>query len=151
MTIVIKSLHYYESDILEPMIQALANFHNSLNHQFSTFYPIQEVNKTIEQIKKGIEKKTTIVLGAYQEQKLLGFIELVFFEQTAKINRLFVEPQFRNHRIGTQLMNQALTLIQTKAINHVDLTVVKENLQAKKFYERFSFEERTICMTKKFK
>lgn len=151
MTIVIKSLHYYESDALEPMIQALANFHNTLNQQFSTFYPIQEVNKTIKQIKKGIETNTTIILGAYQEQKLLGFIELVFFEQTARINRLFVEPQFRNHRIGTQLMNQALTLVQTKAINHVDLTVVKENHQAKKFYESFSFEERTISMTKKFK
>ncbi|MHC5229863.1 GNAT family N-acetyltransferase [Enterococcus sp. LJL99] len=151
MNILIQPLQTSDVNNLKPMIEELANFHNLLNEQFSTFYPVIDIDETIEQIKNGIEKNTILVLTAYKEKNLLGFIEIAFFEHMAKINRLFVDIEYRNHSIGKQLMNEAINLIQAKSIDYIDLTVVKENQQAKKFYESFAFEERAILMTKKLK
>ena len=151
MTISIQPLPHSEADTLKPMIEELADFHNTLNEQFSTFYPVIEINETMKQIKKALEENELFILGAYQDKELLGFIELTFSENAAKINRLFVNSLYRNHHIGKQLMNQALNFLKTKSIDSVDLTVVQENLQAKKFYENFAFEERAVIMTKKLK
>lgn len=151
MNILIQPLQISDVNSLKPMIEELANFHNLLNEQFSTFYPTIDIDETIEQIRNGIENNTILVLIAHKGKNLFGFIEIAFFENMAKINRLFVNIHYRNHYIGKQLMNEAIRLIQTKSIDYIDLTVVKENQQAKNFYESFAFEERAILMTKKLK
>ena len=71
----------------------------------------------------------------------VGFISYFKKDHKCEITTLYLLPQYQNLGIGTQLMNSALIdASQCNSCSSLFLWVLKTNLSAISFYEKFGFE-----------
>jgi GNAT superfamily N-acetyltransferase len=57
------------------------------------------------------------------------------------IDSVEVEEEERGHGIGTKLIEQALELARKQDVDSVELNVNKDNIPAKKLYEKIGFKK----------
>lgn len=87
-----------------------------------------------------------LILGAFVQQKLVGFIGMYQEEKQktkhkAKIWGMYVQPDYRNQGAGKMLMDNLLAYIQNNLNSTViNISVEASNLAAKKLYESYGFK-----------
>lgn len=75
------------------------------------------------------------------EDTSVGFISYFKKDQECEISTLYLLPQYQNLGIGTKLMDAALIdASQCNSCSRLSLWVLKTNLSAITFYEKFGFE-----------
>ena len=81
------------------------------------------------------------VLIAKQKNILTGFAELEFFpeKKEARLNAVFVDEPWRDHKIGTALVGQCINECKHKKVQRLFLLVKATNIGAKYFYEDRGF------------
>lgn len=76
-------------------------------------------------------------IAAYDNDKLIGYVDCISNGITdAYIQDLMVHPNYQGKGIGTELMNQIITLLKEK---HIFMISVIYDESLKSFYERFGF------------
>lgn len=58
---------------------------------------------------------------------------------TAELLSIMVEPSWRSHGIGTQLLAALVATCQERQVNAIDVTVAADNEGAQRFYRRHGF------------
>ena len=100
---------------------------------------------TAEKIEEKINNPKYLLLVARQHNILTGFCELEFFEgkKEARLNCVFVEEAWRDQRIATMLIRQAVNKCKHRKLERIFLLVKMENEGAKHLYDEtgFSFEK----------
>lgn len=81
------------------------------------------------------EKIFNYAFGAYDDKKMVGFIQGICVQKVFYINRLYVLPEYMRMRIGTRLLSNAEKVSSTVA-NRIDLISMQK---AKTLYERNGF------------
>ena len=55
------------------------------------------------------------------------------------VDSVEVEEQYRGQGVGTKLMQKVIELAKNRGVDSIDLNVNKDNIQAKKLYEKAGF------------
>jgi len=90
-----------------------------------------------------------IILIAENNTQMLGYIKFGKIglpidnphPSDKELHRLFVHPEFQNQGVGKNLMNNALTHPLFSQARNIYLDVWEYNPGAKRFYERYGFQE----------
>lgn len=100
-----------------------------------------------------LSSPTSITYVIELEQKIIGFIsfgpsrnQINKGNAIAEIYAIYVDPYHWHQNIGSKLLSKAFAEIKSNNYQGVILWVLKENLQAIKFYEKYGFRP-----TNKFK
>jgi ribosomal protein S18 acetylase RimI-like enzyme len=73
-----------------------------------------------------------------------GFAVMDFPNDKAQLNLLAVHPNLRRHGIGNKLMRWLHKSARTAGVEHIELQVRADNLQARRFYHQLGYQEETL-------
>ncbi|MFD0679536.1 MULTISPECIES: GNAT family N-acetyltransferase [unclassified Paenibacillus] len=113
---------------------------------FLTTYEIQ-LNKPIEEFQQNLEQtELKFTLGCFSKANELAGIVTFVRESNPKITHkgtiyaMYVSPEFRGMRVGYALLTELIQRAkQFPGLEQIKLTVVSNNLAAKKLYESIGF------------
>jgi ribosomal protein S18 acetylase RimI-like enzyme len=89
-----------------------------------------------------IRSNRTIFLLARVAQRPVGFAQFVQFSpDAATLSRIYVLPEYQNRRIGSKLLDAAMTSLKTAGVKTVLVTVERDNQIGRRFYARKTFKE----------
>lgn len=87
-----------------------------------------------------ILKNSSFMVQVSLKDKVVGFARMTDNGQYGMVYDVCVNPQYQGKHIGTILMKETVSYIQSKKLKFAGLVVVPENLSAKNFYRKFNFE-----------
>lgn len=96
----------------------------------------------------GIKERSVEVFVAQKDKEPVGFFYLTYptgeryqtSECYAVIHDMYVKQAYRKKGIGTRLMEEAMKRIKKRDMENVKLSVLSENFNAVRFYEKFGFK-----------
>lgn len=105
---------------------------------------------SLENIQKSLEHPDHIwLLLQNDQQKILGYAKLILntFQpnlgiHAAELEKIYVLEQALGQNIAAKLMQSVIKIAQNNAQQFIYLEVLKNNLRAQKFYQKFGFEEK---------
>ena len=91
-----------------------------------------------------LSKSTILAYGAFSNETLVGISLGVLnprkkMKHSAAINSVYVTPNFRGKGIARKLMETVITVLETKNIEIIKLSVVTTNTNAVKMYKSLGF------------
>lgn len=109
---------------------------------------INQINKTvIEQfIDPNIESDSPFrkYLGYYEKDKILGYLIYDIIYDRAELVNIYVLENYRNNKIGTQLLQQLINIAKKNNCKNITLEVRKSNKYAILLYKKYNFKEVAI-------
>ena len=88
--------------------------------------------------------KSNTVFVARLQDDLIGFVVVENDIDEINISHIVVDKEYRNHGIGTKLINFVEEYSKNKNINTVSLEVSENNFTAKTLYEKLGYQTRRI-------
>tara|TARA_B100000315_G_C14416254_1_gene513356 strand:+ start:136 stop:621 length:486 start_codon:yes stop_codon:yes gene_type:complete len=130
----------------------LKEYHVRINtKEDSFFYKHKKSAADIWKIflEKNISHKKSLVLVAYQDNKLIAYTISIIKENIpifnigryGQITDLYVKKEYRGQGIGKELINQSKKFFKTNKLKFMELTVSHNNHQSIKFYQKYGFKE----------
>lgn len=106
----------------------------------------EEMNRSIDEVRKNIEMKNKFTVGAYYGKELVGIG--TFFQHTKKklkhkgeIVGVYVSQHVQRNGIGFKLLQYLVDeASKTEGIEQILLTVMSENRSAIRSYEKLGFQ-----------
>ncbi|MBU1120472.1 MAG: GNAT family N-acetyltransferase [archaeon] len=92
-----------------------------------------------EKLGQRINEKKVFVFKLVEEKELIGFIDFQLRKGIGRINAVTVKKDFRRKGYGSELLKFAVDFLKERNAERITLLVKKENLDAKKLYERNGF------------
>lgn len=113
---------------------------------------IEETERIYENMKTFTLDNSAIIIGAFDEKELLGFIwgyKDINSSTIIHINYFYINENYRNFGIGKKLLEEMENKVKTiKGITNLELFVDKKNKNGMNFYKHNNFEIKEICSTK---
>lgn len=135
--------HDNAKDFQNLIIEAYQNEPLTFLHEF---YDGDHLNlKDLRHLLHPDNHKRNVVFGAFDNQKLVGMIELDFIPHPSKkhkafIQSLYVSPKYRGQSLSYQLMETLIKHAQSQHIEQLMLAIASNNIQAKIFFNNLGFE-----------
>ena len=131
----VKDIDDYKNIRLELLQNAPTNFGSSYEEE-KAFEESMWINR--------LSKNTVITLGAYVNKEIVGLTVCVTsprskMKHVASIHSVYVKEDYRKLSIANELMTKAFSLLQERAIEQVNLSVVSDNVKAINLYEKLGF------------
>jgi len=86
-----------------------------------------------------IDNENFFLIKCHQKNIILGFAELEFLENKARLNAIFVEEAFRGQKIATKLLHAIFHEAKRRRIHTIFLLVKEGNFAAKELYIKNDF------------
>lgn len=86
-----------------------------------------------------ITRDDTMIYLCEDHNSIVGYIYAFIDGSKGKIDALFVEKDYRNKKIASNLIEYTKKWFQDKKINHVEISVLSKNIIAKKLYNKSGF------------
>lgn len=96
---------------------------------------------TPQRVSHAIRHPETVVVTAWEAEKLVGFAIMQFYDERAHLNLLAVEPAYRGFGVGAQLIEWLEKTARTGGIFFINLEVRFRNTGARAFYQRLGYRE----------
>lgn len=97
----------------------------------------------IEELLEYLNQNHVILIGAYQEELLVGFLwsykHEFFGEKRLHINQIVVQTDYRGKKVGSKLMEAVEEVAKEQKINTIDLFVSEDNLKAINMYDSIGY------------
>lgn len=106
---------------------------NNLISDFDNFW-------TYQILKEELESENSSYLIAKMNDEIIGFAGIKVVLDEADIMNIVVRRNYRNHGIGTLLLESLISLAKRLNLNSLSLEVSEENLPAIHLYQKFGFE-----------
>lgn len=106
--------------------------------------PKAYVQKTFaeETLLKAATLRKAIFYLALENNEIVGFAQTIQQDfNTTVLDRIIIFPQYTRKGIGTQLLRQVLVDQELKGINTVIVNTGKEEIHARRFYEKNGFKK----------
>ena len=84
-------------------------------------------------------QKQTILLAAFEDKKLIGYVILYYVLEEGEIARIAVSPDHRRQGVGARMLLELENLCIDNGISKLLLDVRESNLSARAFYEEHGF------------
>ncbi len=113
----------------------------------------QEIKSGLE---KSLNKETDFLLVAENDGSIVGYLKAEvekrsptkLYNKKLYIRHLVVLKEYRNKRIGTQLIKEVEKIAESKGIPFITLKTSPKNKEALDFYKRLGFEDIYIELVK---
>lgn len=105
---------------------------------FGSFNEIQVI-KIIEQYWQTPSLLDNMLV--YDDGILKGIVNRLYTDNAVEICNFYVEPFFKGCGIGKQLLQAVMEEARAAGKDKIFLLVLKDNLNARKFYEHYGFRE----------
>ena len=93
-----------------------------------------------EKILSKVDDENFFLIKCHQKNIILGFAELEFLENKARLNAIFVEEAFRGQGIATKLLHSVFHEVKRRRIHTLFLLVKEGNFPAKELYIKNDFD-----------
>ena len=94
-----------------------------------------------QSIMESLEQDHTILLGAFEEEKLAGYLIVYYVIDEAEIARVAVDPSYRRQGVAGSLLNELKKYSESLGIIKWLLDVRESNVPAISFYKKWGFTE----------
>ena len=96
-----------------------------------------------ESIKDNVHSDNYLIMGAYEDEDLLGYVIYMLLSEEAELLRIAVKEEARNKGIATSLLDvmRNKTRDEVKEVKSLFLEVRENNTAARKLYEKTGFVE----------
>lgn len=92
-----------------------------------------------KKIQGDLNDKTLIFLGAFKEQKLIGFTKLCIEKSRSFLDKIYVSQAYQRQGIGQKLLSASFDKVYEKGIISMGLEVEDTNHKAINFYKKNGF------------
>ena len=96
---------------------------------------------SVKSIQDTYGNKSALILGAYQEEALIGYVIFYYVLDEGEIARIAVSPQYRRQGVADQIFAGLLGFCAEKSIERILLDVRISNEPAIAFYRKSGFVE----------
>lgn len=86
-----------------------------------------------------LEQKQTMILLAYEDRRLIGYLIFYFVLEEGEIARIAVEDVYRRQGVATKMLTELECLCEDNGVNKLLLDVRESNETACRFYEKQGF------------
>lgn len=90
-------------------------------------------------IRDTFEKGQTLLLAAFEDKKLIGYLILYYVLEDGEIARIAVAPESRRQGVGSRMLLEMETLCEDNGITRILLDVRESNETALAFYTDHGF------------
>ncbi len=90
-------------------------------------------------IRDTFEQTQTLMLAAFEDKKLIGYLILYYVLEEGEIARIAVAPGNRRQGVGTRMLLEMETLCEDNGITKILLDVRESNKTAEAFYTDHGF------------
>lgn len=129
----------HKKSIMELLIDSY-----EISFRFSKEQCVGICEEKIKLLNGYINEGSAIVLGAFLDENLIGFLWLYkrnfFYETRLHVNQIVVSSQFRGRGIGKQLMKEVEKQAERLGMETIDLFVSENNCKALKMYTNMGYE-----------
>lgn len=102
----------------------------------------QDVDRELAEITSEYNDPTGVLLLVYDGNKAIACAGVRKIDAgTAELKRMFVDPQYRGHQLGQQLLQQALTAAKQLGYHAIRLDTVPTMQAAIRLYQSVGFYE----------
>lgn len=113
---------------------------DAFNQSFADYeLPLQFTTETMEQKIRFEDIDLKYSVGAFENDKLVGFIFFGLDGTTAWNGGTGVIPAYRGQKFTQRMLEYSFPILKAKGINHVLLEVLENNIGARSIYERAGF------------
>lgn len=95
---------------------------------------------SLETLNKFVCDENVLNLVADEDSKVVGYINISYFEDTANILKIAVDKDERKKGIGFSLLEESIKLLKEKGVCKLFLEVEFENSPAIGLYKKFHFK-----------
>ena len=88
-----------------------------------------------------------LMYAYFNDNKIVGYYSLALNKKECEINNLCVLPNYRHCHIGKKLLEHAFEKAKEWNCKVIKISIVEENKQLKKWYEKYGFK---ATYTKKY-
>lgn len=97
---------------------------------------------TLDDVSDYIEScDNSIIIVALYDDIIVGFINIINYDNDSSIEDIFVDEKYRGMSIGSELMRRGLDWMKDKSIKRLNVNIIKGNEKVFKFYSKFG-----LCM-----
>ncbi len=107
---------------------------DELENMFPVFF---SNNKIRDDLHANVFSRYFIYL---EKSNIIGFVNYYDLYDRFEISYIEVKTEFRNKKIGSNLIEHLIELVKNKDIKNITLEVNKNNIYAIKLYEKYNFE-----------
>jgi len=93
-----------------------------------------------EKILSKVDDENFFLIKCHQKNIILGFAELEFLENKARLNAIFVEEAFRGQGVAKKLLHKIFHEAKRRRYHTVFLLVKESNFAAKELYIKNGFD-----------
>lgn len=90
-------------------------------------------------IQETLDQKQTMILLAYEDKRLIGYLILYFVLEDGEIARIAVEDAYRRQGVASKMLWELECLCEDNGVNKLLLDVRESNVCACRFYEKQGF------------
>ena len=90
-------------------------------------------------LEESLLQKQTLLLTAFDDKKLIGYLILYYVLEEGEIARIAVAPEYRRQGVGARMLLEMENLCEDKGISKILLDVRESNQTAYSFYEDYGF------------
>lgn len=113
---------------------------DAFNQSFADYeLPLQFTTETMEQKIRFEDIDLKYSVGAFENDKLVGFIFFGLDGTTAWNGGTGVIPAYRGQKLTLRMLEYSYPILKAQRINHVLLEVLENNIGARSIYERAGF------------
>lgn len=113
---------------------------NAFNQSFADYeLPFQFTTETMQQKIRFEDIDLRYSVGAFDNDKLVGFIFFGIDGTTAWDGGTGVIPAYRGQKLTQRMLEYSFPILKAQGINHVLLEVLENNVGARNIYERAGF------------
>ena len=90
-------------------------------------------------IQETYEQPHTLILTAFEDKKLIGYVILYMTLEDAEISRIAVDEAYRRQKVASKILRELKLLCADNGISKLLLEVRESNADARAFYEEMGF------------
>lgn len=95
------------------------------------------------------DKNHQLLLGYFQNEKLVGFIYGTYVSDMSSIDYLYVLEEYRNRGIASALLQEFVTRCEKLKIKDININTYVTNKTANHLYHKLGFNDFMITLVKK--
>lgn len=130
-----------EIGLIKPLWEQLNSVHIEKSIYFKNKYEKFTFDDRIESIYKKAQNGIIMfdmILDREIEQ-YVGYCLSSIEDHSGEIDSIFIEESYRKHKLGHNLMKNALEWFESNSIKDIKINVVYANDEALSFYEKYGF------------
>lgn len=98
---------------------------------------------------KMLDDKDVILLAYYLDKLIVGYILIrKINENLCLLDGLYVLEEYRNQKIASSLLNEAIDRCKKLNVKYIDINVMEKNELAKRIYKKLDFAEYEVKLRK---